>query len=281
MIKTHFKEIRNLLLKEIPSNLIDKIPDKWEKVGEIGIVKLHPDLEKYSHKIGEKYAEALQCKTILNDVGGITGTLRVPKTKIIFGSNETITIHKENGIRFKLDPQKVMFSSGNMNERIRMASISNKKETVVDLFAGIGYFTLPIAIYSKPKKIFACELNPVAYEYLCENIVLNNVTNIVEPIEGDNRDNAPNNVADRVLLGYFGDTNRFLSTALNCLKDFHGTIHYHDKFADKSIPDKPLKIVNEIAEKYNRDAQLLDYKQIKSYAPGISHYVFDIGIEEK
>ncbi|MCK4996600.1 MAG: class I SAM-dependent methyltransferase family protein, partial [Thermoplasmatales archaeon] len=227
------------------------------------------------------YAEILQCKTILNDVGGIIGTYREPKTKIIFGSNNTETIHKENGIRFKLDPQKIMFSSGNMDERIRMATISDEKETIVDLFAGIGYFTLPLAVHSKPKKIFACEINPVAYDYLCKNIVLNNVSNIVEPLKGDNKEVTPKNIADRVLLGYFGDTNKFLTTALNCLRDCKGIIHYHDKFPESQVPDKPLRLVKELADKYNRKAELIDYKQVKSYAPGISHYVFDIGIDEK
>jgi tRNA wybutosine-synthesizing protein 2 len=281
MVEIPFDQIKKSLLKEIPSDLISKIPDKWEKIGEVGIIKLHIDLKKYSKIIGKNYAEIIQCKTILNDVGGITGIYREPETKIIYGSIDTETIHKENGIRFKLDPQKVMFSSGNMDERIRMATISNEKETVVDLFAGIGYFTLPMAVYSKPKKIFACELNPIAYGYLCENIVLNNVTNIVEPLKGDNRKVAPKNVADRVILGHFKDTKKFLTTAFNCLKDYKGVIHYHDKFPDKNVPDKPIKIVKELAEKYSRNVELLNYIQIKSYAPGISHYVFDIGIDEK
>lgn len=281
MVETPFNQIKKSLAKEIPSDLVSKIPDKWEKVGDIGIIKLHSDLEIYSKMIGENYAEILQCKTILNDIGGITGTLREPKTKIIYGSSDTITIHKENGIRFKLDPQKIMFSSGNMDERLRMATISNEKEIVVDLFAGIGYFTLPIAFYSKPKRIFACELNPVAYDYLCENIVLNNVSNIVEPLKGDNRKVAPKNIANRVISGYFGEMEKNLPTALNCLEDCKGIIHYHNKFPDKNVPDKPLKSIKEVVENYDRTAELLDYKQIKSYAPGISHYVFDIGIDGK
>jgi len=281
MVETPFEQIKKLLSKEIPPDLVNKIPDKWEKIGDVGIIKLHPDLEYCSKVIGKSYAEILRCKTILNDIGGISGTYREPKTKIIYGSNATETIHRENGIRFKLDPQKIMFSSGNMDERIRMATISNEKETVVDLFAGIGYFTLPMAVYSKPKKIFACELNPVAYDYLSENIVLNNVTNIVEPLKGDNRTVAPENVADRVVLGYFGETSNFLTAAVSCLRKFKGIVHYHDKFPDTQVPDKPLKIIKEIAEKYNRNTKLIGIKQIKSYAPGISHYVFDIGIDEK
>ncbi|MCK4365122.1 MAG: class I SAM-dependent methyltransferase family protein [Thermoplasmatales archaeon] len=281
MVETPFNNIKKLLSKTIPSELFDKIPDKWEKVGDVGIIKLPSNLENYSEIIGKNYAEILQCKTILNDVGGITGTYREPKTKIIFGPNNTETIHKENGIRFKLDPQKIMFSSGNMDERIRMATISNENETVVDLFAGIGYFTLPLAVHSKPKKIFACEINPVAYDYLCGNIVLNNVTNIVEPLKGDNKEVAPKNVANRVILGYFNDTYKFLGTAFECLINHTGIIHYHDKFPDDVVPNKPLKNIEEIAKKYKCEVELLKYKHVKSYAPGISHYVFDIGIDEK
>jgi len=276
MIETPFDQIKKSLLKKIPQDLIIKIPDKWEKVGDIGIIKLPSLLENYSYTIGKSFAEILQCKTVLNDVGGITGIYREPENKIIYGSNDTITIHKENDIRFKLDPQKIMFSSGNMDERIRMATISNKKETVVDLFAGIGYFTLPMAVYSKPKNIFACELNPVAYNYLCENIVLNDVSNIVTPIKGDNRDVAPKNIADRVVMGYIEETYEFLPIAIKCLKGKKGIIHYHEVCPDESLPDRLLINIDRVAEEFNRKAELITYKHVKSYAPGISHVVLDV-----
>jgi len=280
MLEKPFEQIKKSFSKEISSDLISKLPDKWEKIGEVGIIKLHHDLEKYSKIIGEKYALVLQCKTILNDLGGITGTYREPTTRRIYGSNDTVTIHKENGIRFKLDPQKIMFSSGNKDERLRMATISNEKEIVVDLFAGIGYFTLPMAVYSKPKKIFACEINPVAYDYLCENIVLNNVLNIVEPLKGDNRKIAPKNVANRVIMGYFGDTFNFLPTAFDCLKDCKGFIHYNDKIPEEEFPDDIFKKIEKIADKFNRKVKLLKHKNVKSYAPGINHYVLDIKVGE-
>jgi len=281
MVLNPIDKIRYNLTGLIPSDLIEKIPDKWEKIGDIGIIKLHFQLKDYSREIGEIFAENLDCKTILNDVGGIKGLFREPNTEIIYGSIDTETIHKENSIRFKLDPQKIMFSSGNMDERIHIANVSNENEIVVDLFAGIGYFSIPIAVFSKPKKVFSCEINPIAYQYLCENIVLNDVTGIVEPIKGDSKFVAPKNIADRVILGYIGNTLSFLPTALESLKNRTGVIHYHDKFPDKKIPDKPIKDVESICKKFNCKYDFLAYRKVKSYAPGISHYVFDFGIDEK
>ncbi|MCX6667921.1 MAG: class I SAM-dependent methyltransferase family protein [Euryarchaeota archaeon] len=281
MIETPFDQIKKLLSKEIPLELIGKIPDKWEKIGNVVTIKLPAELSRYEKKIGEKYAEILKCKTALRDVSGISGVYREPNVKIIYGTKKTETVHIENGIRYKLDPQRVMFSSGNMYERIRMAKISNKNETVVDLFAGIGYFTLPMAVYSKPKKIFACEINPVAYDYLCENIVLNNVTSIVEPLLDDNRTIAPRNVADRIIMGYIDSTHKFLPVAIECLKNKTGIIHYHEVCPNKLFPERPLKNVQKESVKYKREVELLAYKHIKSYAPGVSHYVLDIKIGEK
>jgi len=281
MIKTPYKLIIKRLTNELPDDLLKKLPNKWEKVGDVVILVLPKDLEKYKAIIGEKFAEILNCKTVLNDIGGITGEFRKPNVEIIFGSKDTETTHKENGICFKLDPQKIMFSSGNIDERIRMATVSNNTEVVVDLFAGIGYFTLPIAVYSKPEMIVACEKNPVSFNYFKENITLNNVTDIVVPLKGDNREVVPKFIADRVIMGYIGNTREFLETAINCLKEKIGIIHYHDKIPEKNITSNPMDELNKVAEKFDRIVELIGYKHVKSYAPGIGHYVFDVKIGEK
>jgi len=281
MIITPFDEIQQLLSKQIPLKLLNALPDKWEKVGDVLTIVLSQKFNSYKELIGKNYAKVLNCKTVLNDVGGIKGEFREPDIEIIYGQKNTLTIHKENGIKYKLDPQKIMFSSGNMKERIRMANISNKKETVVDLFAGIGYFTLPIAVYSKPIKIFACEKNKVAYGFLCENIVLNDVTSVVQPLKGDNRKIALKNIADRVIMGYINQTYKFLPIAIDCLKDYSGTIHYHDVYPDEVVPEKPMKIVEKETKKKKCKFNLLRYEKVKSYAPGIGHFVFDLKIGKK
>ena len=276
-----FEQIKKMLNNSIPENLLEKLPNKWEKIGDVLTIVLPKELESCKKNVAEAYAKILGCKTVLNEIGGISGEYREPDVELLYGSNDTETIHRENGICYNLDPRKIMFSSGNMDERIRMAHVSNPNEIVVDLFAGIGYFTLPMAVYSRPREIFACEKNPISFNYLCQNIILNNVSSIVEPIHGDNRMIAPKNIADRVIMGYFGDTHQFLPIAFECLKNHCGIIHYHDKFADDVVPNRPLGFVVDVAGRYDRKISLLNFKCVKSYAPGISHYVFDVKVGEK
>ncbi len=278
MRTTPFTSIQKLLANKIPADLIEYLPLKWEKIGDVLLIKLPSELLRFREIISEIYAQVLHCKTVLLDNGNIMGVYREPNVEWIYGSKEIETVHVENGIRYKLNPQKIMFSSGNMDERIRMGLISNTKETIVDLFAGIGYFTLPLAVYSKPKKIYACEINKIAYDYLSQNIVLNDVTETVEPLIGDNREIAPENVADRVLMGYLRDTFEFLPTALNCLKNNIGVIHYHEVCPNTVLPDQPLQKIRDAAKEYDRTIKLLSYRPVKSYAPGITHAVLDVEI---
>jgi tRNA wybutosine-synthesizing protein 2 len=280
MRQTPFESIKKTLSLVLPLGVVSHLPDKWEKIGTVVMIKLSDELKQHQEIIGKVYANVLGCTTVLNDVGGISGVYREPFVEVISGSSITETIHTENGIRFKLDPQKIMFSSGNMAERRRMATISNHHETVVDLFAGIGYFTLPMAVYSKPKKVFACEINPLAYRYLCSNVVLNHVTDVVEPLLGDNRKIAPKNCANRVILGYLKEPQVFLSVSLECLRNQSGLLHYHEVVPAESIPKLPLKHIETVAKNYHRSVELLKVNVIKSYAPGVDHVVLDARIVE-
>lgn len=279
MLQTPFEKIQKSLSPAIPQSLLDLLPKRWEKIGNVLVLKLDEKLINYEKEIGKAYAEILHVKTVLHEKGAISGVYRKPNVKHIFGLKNTEVMHIENGVRYKLDVSTIMFSSGNMDERLRMANISKPNEIVVDLFAGIGYFTLPMAVYSKPHKIFSCEINPISYEYLCQNIVLNHVTSQVEPILGDNRVVAPKNVADRVVMGYFDETERYLPVAFGCLKNGCGIIHYHTICSDTKFPDQPFQSVEHIAKSYGVDVSLLTSKGIKSYAPGVIHGVLDISVE--
>lgn len=70
-----------------------------------------------------------------------------------------------------------MFAPGNGTERIRFAQmkLQTKDELVIDMFTGLGYFTLPFAKFHPDniRRIIALEKNPVSFQYLCQNVALN------------------------------------------------------------------------------------------------------------
>ena len=76
----------------------------------------------------------------------------------------------ENGIRFSFDITRVMFCSGNVTERMRMARMQCQGQTIVDLYAGVGYYTLPFLVYGGAKHVHALEWNPFSVASLRHNL---------------------------------------------------------------------------------------------------------------
>ncbi|HQN76326.1 MAG TPA: methyltransferase domain-containing protein, partial [Methanomassiliicoccales archaeon] len=168
-----------------------------------------------------------------------------------------------------------MFSSGNFDEKLRMASLDCRGETVVDMFAGIGYFTMPLAAKAKAEKVIACEINPEAVRFLKKNIELNRVADKVQVFEGDNRDLPGERFADRVVMGYVNVTWQFLPKAFSLVKK-GGIIHYQDTFSIDRIPDGIIDGLREGSG--GRPFEVLGIKEVKAYAPSISHMVADVRV---
>ncbi len=256
---------------DVPEELKLLLPEKWEQLGDVVTLRLPKELVRYGRELGEAYAAALKAKTVLRDVAGIAGSYRTPVVETLFG-DDPVAVHTENGILYKLDASKVMFSSGNVDERMRMATVECDGETVVDMFAGIGYFSLPLAVYQRPKRVISCELNEVSYGYLLENIALNKVEGKVEPILGDNRALPGDGFADRVVMGYVKTTHEFLHTAFRLLRS-GGVLHYHETCPNDLLPGRPVQRLRDAA-RGNR-VEVLRFKEVKSYSPGVSHVVVD------
>lgn len=259
---------------ELPGELTALLPRKWERLGDVLVLRLDPRLDGHERGIGELYATVLGTKAVLRDVGGVSGEYRTPAMRRLYG-DDTVAIHLENGLLYKFDVERIMFSSGNNEERLRMGTVDCSGETVVDMFAGIGYFSLPLAKYGGPDRLIACEINELAHSYLVENVGINDVEGVVEPILGDNRSLAGDGIADRVVMGYVRTTHEYLSTALRLVKD-GGTIHYHETCPLELLPYRPLDRLKEAAAGVRVD--LLRFKEIKSYSPGVSHVVLDVQV---
>ena len=240
---------------------------KYKKIGDILILD-----NGYSKEDFESLAKRHHVKTIMK-INHIQGTKREPVYKILYG-NETETINKENGCLFKLDLAKVMWSKGNNNERLRIAKLVEDNETVIDMFAGIGYFSIPIAVHSNAKEVISIEINPNSYNFLCENIRLNKVDNVT-PILGDCMIETPKFSADRIIMGYVKTTHHYLKVAIDSLNK-GGILHYHETVPEKLMDTRPINRI--ISQAGGRDVELLKINKIKKYAPGVEHVVIDARI---
>ena len=243
---------------------------KWKRIGNVLILdsKFHYESYEDLQVLSKKH----NVKTIMK-IDHIQGTKREPVYNILYG-NETETIHKENGCLFRLDLSKVMWSKGNNNERLRIAKLVEDNEVVLDMFAGIGYFSIPIGVHSNAKHIYSIEINPNSYFYLCENIKLNKLDNIT-PILGDCMVHAPKYKADRIIMGYVKTTHHYLNVAINSLNE-GGILHYHETVPEKLMNTRPLERI--ISQAGNREVELLKLNKIKKYAPGVEHVVLDVKV---
>ncbi len=254
----------------IPENEKKLLPRGWQILGDIIIIKLNEKLEHRKKEIGEALLSFYpRCKTVLLD-RGIDGKMRKPLREIIAG-NITETVHKENGCLFKLDAMCVMFSQGNLAEKKRMSELG-KDETIVDMFAGIGYFSIPVAVHSRPKKIIAIEINPISSGYLKSNIKLNRVEDIIEPIAGDCATATPPGIAHRVIMGYL-DGQYYLPQGIRALFP-GGILHYHEAVPE-AIESRPVERIIEASRSQGRSVRIMGVRRIKKYAPGVWHVVVD------
>ncbi len=253
------------------------LPSGFQRIGDIVVVNIRPEIADYSGKIADaimrNYAYV---KSVWRKAGPVDGELRKPSVEHIGGFNRSVTVHTENACRYRIDISRVMFSKGNVKERARVPPLVKKGETVVDMFAGIGYFSIPVARHSQAARVYSIEKNPESMALLRENIRLNRVEKRVVPILGDCREVNLGEVADRVVMGYLPRTRSYLSCALKSLKPEGGVIHYHDTFHESEIWERPLDILEVEGFKRGFELKKMTYKsKVKEYAPGIYHVVMD------
>jgi tRNA wybutosine-synthesizing protein 2 len=197
-------------------------------------------------------------------VAALAGEKRVPEAEVLYGTVGE-TVHREQGYAFHLNPATVMFSQGNRDEKVRMATLAQPGERVADMFAGIGYFTIPAACSGAT--VHAMELNRAAFEYLKRNIIENHVEDRVRAQLGDCRD-LLSGCYDRVIMGHF-DAPDFLPAALTHVRT-GSVLHVH------SIGPAETEI-----RRHLRDAGLsgtIAVHRVKKYAPRAWHMVQDVTI---
>ncbi|XP_028671721.1 tRNA wybutosine-synthesizing protein 2 homolog [Erpetoichthys calabaricus] len=221
--------------------LVRDLPQTWKQHGDLILIAestfQDPIWKKFGSDIWKTVATALGVKRVAKISRISRDGFRTPVVTLLLGEDSWVN-HVDNGIRYEFDVTKCMFSSGNITEKLRIMTFDCTGETVVDLYAGIGYFTLPYLIHSKASLVHACEWNPDAVSALRRNLHLNRVSHKCVIHEGDNRQLSMCDVADRVNLGLIPSSEEGWPTACRLLRQNSGGIlHIHQNVT--SVPHKP------------------------------------------
>jgi tRNA wybutosine-synthesizing protein 2 len=255
------------------------MPPGYQRLGRVLLLRLPAELLRYGPVLGEAWREELGVETVLTRLGPVDGELRRPNVRFLAGTTaETEVV--EHGSRWRLDASRVMFAAGNRTERLRFARGVRPGERVVDLFAGIGYFTVPAARAQPQATFVAVEKNPEAFAFLEQNLRLNGVRPRVRAILGDNRAVALEPASfDRVLLGYLPSSLPWLPRALELLTRPLGYVHLHLVVdARRSRAEAEKAVAFELEKAGGAPDGPLCSREVKPYGPGRTHVVVDAAV---
>ncbi|MGQ9721832.1 MAG: class I SAM-dependent methyltransferase [Candidatus Jordarchaeum sp.] len=273
--------IRNL----VPENCRFLIPSRHEEVGDICLLKLPEELSDFYSVIGEAVLENFpQFKVVAVRTGRIKNEQRVGEIKVIAGENRTETEHREYGCRYKLDLGKVFFTPRLSYEHNRVANLVREGEVVLNMFSGIGTFSILIAKRVKNCKVFSVDINPQAIEYLKKNILLNGVQDKVIAILGDAAKIEETVQANRIIMPLPLRAYEYLEIAAHKIIP-GGTIHYYDTIFAEETKIQQLNNLSEKVRARLEDLKLeikIPYKRrIRSLTPGFYLSVLDILVLKK
>ena len=287
-------------LKEALKGVLDdselkKVVKSYDIIGDTILIRVHSDLESKRGIIAEALHKIYPHVRSIAAVPLYAHTDRIYRTRdleVIWGDENMETMHKESGCLFKVNPKRVFFSPRLSYERMRVASKVMAGETIINMFSGVGCFSIIIARMQPQTKIYSIDVNPYAYEYMNENVRLNRMEGRVIPILGDVREELKKlgleGVANRVLMPLPEEAHSFLPLAVRALKldkeGAGGVIHYYDVSTGRKDDDlfvMPIKRVRGIVSSVFGDSLRLKIEEkriVRSVAPRRYHVVLDLNL---
>jgi len=270
--------LKEALRKKLTKKELSLLKASYDVVGDIAIIEIPQGLGKKEKLIGETILKLHKnIKVICRKMGTHSGRFRLQKLKVIAGENRKETIHRENNVQLKLNPEEVYFSVRLSNERKRICKMVRKGELILVMFSGVAPYPVVISKNTKAYQIYGIELNKKAHQYALENLRLNKANNVAL-FQGDVKKIVPKlyKVFDRIIMPLPKGAETYLSVALKVARK--GTmIHLYMFLQDKEIAEAKDR-VKEICKINTKVIKIINTVKCGQYAPFTYRVCFDIRI---
>lgn len=240
--------LKELLQERLDSTELEKLSSSFDIIGTIAIIKIPESLNSKRKLIADALIEEIKpVKSVFCQVSAIEGDYRLRKLELISGENSPITVYKEHGCTFKVDVINTYFSPRLSTERLRIAKLTEPNEVIVNMFGGVGTFSIIISRYNKSAKVYSIDSNPIATDMCRQNIEINKLTGNVIPVLGDAEQEIQSlkGIATRVLMPLPEKARDFVDAAVSSLENGSGMIHY---FSHVGADNKKTAIQNGVME---------------------------------
>ncbi len=274
------------MLKEVLGTVLSpeetsQVYSAFDQIGSIVIIKIPDALLSKKLVIAQAILDNIKtARSVFAQVSAVQGDFRVRDLEFLAGQNTTMTEYKEHGCRFKVDVAKAYFSPRLSTERQRIADMVQDDEVIVNMFAGVGTYSIVIAKANKTCRVYSIDSNIAAAELCTINAKLNKVQDRVESISGDAAKVIKDRLAgsaDRVLMPLPERAKDFVNEAVLALRPSGGIVHYfaHVRADNKKASQEAgLADASEAFSKYDHTAKGI--RIVREVGPRFYQVVADV-----
>ena len=254
----------------------------FDQVGDIIVIRIPDSLVQKKKVIGEILLQKVKtARSVFYQVSAVSGDYRTRDLELLAGEDKTETEYKEYGCRFMVDVQKAFFSPRLSTERDRIANLIQDGETVINMFGGVGMFSI-IAAKRKKCLVYNIDINPDAIRLCDQNIKLNKLIGRVETIAGDAAkiiEEKLSDKGDRVLMLLPERSDDFLDSAVKALKS-NAILHYYCHIHSDKKSEVAGLAKRHFLEVIKNKSEVLSSKIVRPIGPRFYQAVVDARVSK-
>lgn len=274
--------LKRALESILTSQESEELISAFDQIGDIIIVRIPDSLLSKKKLIGKTLLDEVKIvKSVFYQASPVEGDHRTRNLEILAGEDKTETEYKEFGCRFRVDVANAFFSPRLSTERERIANLVQNGETLVNMFAGVGMFSI-MAAKKKNCTVYSLDINPVASKLCEKNIELNKLAGKVISINGETSkiiDEQLENKSDRTLMLLPERSDEFLKSAIKTTKD-GGIIHYYSHIHADNKSDAGKLSETHYLETTPVKSEILTSKIVRPIGPRYYQTVVDVKISK-